>query len=744
MSSPVSGSPSHAGELTLPQALQQAAALHKAGRLNDAERWYLAILEAKPGQFHALHMAGVVAAQLGHLDVACRRLERAAEANPQSAHVCSDLGNVLKLMGRRDDALACWERALVLDPALAEAASNRGVVQKELGRAADALASFDAALSINAAFPDAWNNRASALLDLARFDDALASCDRALALTPDFPEALHNRAAALCALMRNEEAIASCDRALALDPGYADALNTRGVALHALGRLDAALASFDRALARAPDMAMALQNRGIALALLRRHEDAARDLARALALAPDLAFAPGQLLHSRMLCCDWRDYDGARSRIIAAARAGARVVDPFALLGLTDSAQDQLCCARTWVAARTPATLAPLWTGERYTHDRIRIAYLSADLHEHALAHLMAGVFEQHDRSRFEVMAASFGPAAPDGMRSRLAAAFERFVDVRRRSDREVAALLREWEVDVAVDLTGHTQGGRAAILALRPAPVQVNYLGYPGTMGAGYIDYILADAFVIPAAQRAGYAESVVTLPDSFQANDAQRPLAAQSPSRAALGLPGDGFVYCSFNNSNKITPAMFDVWMRVLRGIEGSVLWLLGGNAAVERNLRNEARARGVDPARLVFAPRLAYAEHLARYRAADLFLDTLPFNGGATASDALWAGLPVLTCAGQAFAARMAGSLLRAVGLPELVTHDLAAYERVALRLARAAGELAAVKARLAQHRTTSSLFDTGRFRLHLEAAYVQMWQRQQRGDPPADFAVAPAIH
>jgi predicted O-linked N-acetylglucosamine transferase (SPINDLY family) len=382
--------------------------------------------------------------------------------------------------------------------------------------------------------------------------------------------------------------------------------------------------------------------------------------------------------------------------------------------------------------------MAPLWAGERYRHDRIRVAYVSADFRVHAVSHLLAGVFERHDRRRFDTFAISLRPEEPSALGQRVKAAFSRFIDVSERSDRDAAELLRALEIDIAVDLTGFTDGLRPQILARRPAPIQVNYLGFPGTMGASYMDYILADAFVIPPAQAQYFSECVVYLPECFQANDDQRAISGGA-TRAGAALPEGAFVFCCFNNSHKLNPVMFDIWMRLLDRVPGSVLWLLSAGEAVGRNLRAEAAKRGVDPGRLVFAPRLPYAEHLGRLELADLFLDTLPFNAGATASDALWAGLPVLTCAGEAFAARMAGSILRAVGLPELITHGLADYEARALELAQQPRTLRTLRQTLSDNRRGAPVFDTDRRRRSLESAYVEMWQRHERGQERESFAV-----
>jgi predicted O-linked N-acetylglucosamine transferase (SPINDLY family) len=378
-----------------------------------------------------------------------------------------------------------------------------------------------------------------------------------------------------------------------------------------------------------------------------------------------------------------------------------------------------------------------LWNGRRYNHERLRIAYLSADFHEHATSYLMAGLFEHHDRSSFETIGVSFGPPDASAMRTRLTQALERFIDVSESDDETVAKLLCDLEVDIAVDLKGFTTGARPGILAFRPAPLQVNYLGYPGTMAADYIDYILADRTVISEHHRRCYWERVAYLPDSYQANDNRRHIDPTTPARHEVGLPEHGFVFCSFNSGYKITPVMFDVWMRLLRAVEGSVLWLIEGDPAAARNLREEARRRGISPDRLVFAPVVPLSAHLARHRLADLFLDTLPCNAHTTASDALWAGLPIVTCMGETFAGRVCASLLRAVGMPELIAESLPHYEQLAVNLALEPDRLLSVRRRLQESLTTTPLFDTARITRHIERAYRAMWERHQRGEPPADF-------
>jgi protein O-GlcNAc transferase len=392
------------------------------------------------------------------------------------------------------------------------------------------------------------------------------------------------------------------------------------------------------------------------------------------------------------------------------------------------------------VAGRHPASDQPLWRGERYRHSKIRVGYVSGDFRDHAVSMLAAGLFEKHDRERFEVIGISLAAAQNTPLAARVTASFTRFLDVTQRSDAQAAAQIRGQEVDILVDLMGFTRGCRPDIFARRPAPVQVNYLGYPGTMGAPYMDYILADDFVIPRDSRVHYGERVVYLPHCFQVNDDSRFMDAV-PSREAAGLPPSGLVFCSFNSSHKLNPVFFGIWMRLLMAIPGSVLWLLGETPPVKANLRRESAVRGIDPERLIFADRLPYAAHLARLALADLFLDSIPFSGGATVSDALWVGVPVVTCAGRALASRMAGSLMRAVGLIEGITDSVDAYEAAVLRLAASPLQLTEWRERLAQGRRDSPLFDTDLFRRHLECAYSAMWDRHQRGEEPESFDVLP---
>ena len=722
-------------------ALRQARALHQQGRLPEAERLYAAILEHDPDHFDALCLLGVIESQRGNYESAAALFGKAARLDPKCALVHSSLGNALLALERHAEAAASFGRALAMEPDHSEVLNNRGNALFKLKRYDEALASYDRALAVKADSAEILYNRGNVLRELTRYEEALGSYGRALAIRPEYAEALYHRCAALRHLKRHAEALAGYERLLAIKPEHAAALCDRGNALLEIGRHDKAVESYDRALAVEPRLAEARYNRGIALSALARHEEAAREFAELLNSDPDFPYAKGELLYSRLHCCDWKHWAQDVAQVERDVAAGKRVATPFALLCASESPTSQLQCAKTFIEDRHSASAPALWDGDRCRHDRIRVAYLSADFHDHATAYLTAELFELHDKSRFETHAISLGPERDDEWRIRLAKAFTRFHDVRHRGDRDVASLLRTLEIDIAVDLQGHTRGSRPGILAYRPAPIQVNYLGYPGTMGADFIDYILADRITIPQDQRPFYTEKVIYLPDMYQPNDPRRRIADNTPTRGEAGLPEGGFVFCSFVASYKISPPTFDSWMRLLAKIEGSVLWLLAGNADAVRNLRRNAQIRGIAPQRLVFAPRMKLEHHLARHRLADLFLDSLPINAHTTASDALWAGLPVLTCLGSSFAGRVAGSLLNALGLPELIAETREEYEALALDLAQNTDKLAALRAKLARNRQTHALFDTDRLRRHIESAFATMLERLQRGALPASFAVAP---
>lgn len=611
--------------------------------------------------------------------------------------------------------------------------------QSRRGDAAAALASCERALALNPRHAETHHLHGAALQQLGRFEAALARYDAALALRADFAETHYNRAVVLHELRRYGEALNGFDRALAIRPDHAATLNNCGNTLHALERFEAALASYDRALALDPGRAGTLVNRGHTLQALNRLTAAQASFEAALAIDPAHPYALSGLAECALKLCDFARRDELEPALRQSVTDGTATVFPFVLLGYADDPALQRHAAQQFIARRIAAP-PPLWRGEVWRNERIKLAYVSADFRAHALANLITEVLELHDRSRFEVVGVSLGPDDGSAMRARFVKAFDRFFDVRATPDRDVAAMLHNMHTDVVIDLNGYTMGCRPEIFAWRPAPIAVNYLGYPGTMAADFLDYIIGDPIVLPFERQPFFAETIVHLPDCYQPNDRQRPAAATAPSREACGLPEQGVVLCCFNSAWKIAPAMFEVWMGLLRKLDGSVLWLLHERDEAAANLRREAAARGVDPARLVFAPKLPADEHLARHVHADLFLDTLPYNAHTTASDALWCGVPVVTCRGEGFAARVAASLLQAVGLGELVTTSLDAYAALALKLATSQSQRADVRERLQQHRHTYPLFDSARSCRHLETAFRAMWERWQRGETPSGSQVA----
>lgn len=713
---------------------------------------------------------GVALAQAGQFSEAIASFDRVLALNPNSLDALRRKAAVLQLNGEALDALVLFDRLLQHDGKNPGLWNDRGAVLRDLERQAEAVESFDRALALLPDYPAALVNKGHVLRDMGRPQDALSHYDRALALMPGNAECLLSRAKALIDIDRRAEALEQFDSVVARDPQNLSAWLLRGQLLQGLkdfrGALDnytramehhaqsvslmidmakllenlksyeAALDGYNKALELEPDNAVVLYHRGMTLNRMNRPEEAVADLQQVYTIAPNYPMLEGTLHHLRMQVCDWSDY-AALPGLFQRLQNGETEVNPFPLVALPASAGDQLLASRAYSAKNFPA-LAPVWKGERYSHDKIRLGYLSADYHRHATAFLAAGLFEAHDRANFEVIAYSYGGNDNSAMRQRLEAGFDEFHDVSRISDEDVAQMIRAREIDILIDLKGFTQDNRLGITARRPAPLQVTYLGYPGTLALPFIDYAIVDRWVVPEKIQPFFSENLIFMPHSYQVNDDKREI-GKAPTRADYGLPPDVFVFCSFNHTYKITPDIFDVWMRILQQVPGSVLWLLEANPSAARNLRAEAQKRGVDPSRLIFAPKVPTEDHLARQALAGLFLDNLPCNAHTTASDALWGGLPVLTCPGHTFAGRVAASLLSAVGLPEMIVPDLKAYEETAVHLATHAADLAALRDKLAANRLQKPLFDTKLWTRHVEEAYRAIHARHLAGLPPAHYDV-----
>jgi len=754
--------------------LDQALNLYRQGRLRAAEELCRTILRHEPREFAALHLLGALKLQQDEPAEAIELTAAALQVDPGSAAAHSNHGLALAALKRPEEALASYAEALRINPGNAEVLAKRGDVLCDLDRLQEALASYDLALAINPRLVGALINRGLALRALGQHEKALEGYELALKIDPDNAQAWNIRGTVLHEVGRRREALLSYERALKLRPDYVEALFNRGNVLLELRRLPEALVGYSDTLAIRPDLAEAYCNRGHALADLRRFEEALASYERAASLKPDYLEAlvnhagmlakldrygealaeyeklrashpdaPGLLKEIAGCCaaaCQWSTGENLNPRVVDDAVSGRVPADPFLLLGFEASPAQHLAAARNWLRHRKVRGRAREWSRAAFSSDRLRIAYLSADYHRHATAHLIAELLELHDRKRFEIIGISFGPNERSELRSRLIRSFDRFYDVTTRTDEEAADLVRGLNCHIAVDLKGYTTDSRIGILAQRPAPIQASYLGYPGTSGADFVDYIIADRIVLPLDQQEFYSEKIVHLPDSYQVNDRKRPV-APPPTRGELALPEGALVFCCFNNSWKLNRRMFVIWMRLLSAVPGSVLWLFEPNATVAANLRREAGALGIEGDRLVLAPPVDLPQHLARIALADLFLDTLPYNAHTTASDALWMGVPVITCVGTTFAGRVAASLLHAAGLGELATATLEDYESLARKLATEAGIRQAVRAKLHGLKPVCPLFDTDRFRRGLETAYATMWDTWQRGEPPRSFSVDP---
>jgi predicted O-linked N-acetylglucosamine transferase (SPINDLY family) len=643
--------------------------------------------------------------------------------------------------GNLTEAEGLYRQILQISPFHFDALHLLGVMACQVGKNEIAMELIDRAIHVYPRSAEAYSNRANALYELQRYQEAVDSCDRAIALKPDYADAFSNRGNALNALHRYTDGLDSCDQALRLRHDYAEAHNNRGNALHALRRYEESLADYQAAIRINPQFAEAHGNYGAALFELQQYREAIDQLDQAIRLKPSSEYSSGLRLLARRFLCDWDGIDAECKELEAQVRRGERAAYPLVCLAISDSPALQSRVAETFTRDKVLPQIKPAAMPRRARRDKIRVGYFSPDFHNHAISYLIAGLFERHDRSRFEVLGFSLGPLVRDEMRERIASSMDQLMDVDHLSDHEVAELSRHHEVDIAVDLAGFTKGSRPAIFASHAAPIQVSFLGYPGTMGADFIDYVIADPIVINSENRPYFTEKIAFLPDCYQVNDSNRAIASATPTRQEERLPDVGFVYCCFNNGFKITPEIFDTWMRILAHVPGSVLWLLEGNPEADRNLRKEAARRGIAEDRIIFASRLPVPDHLARHKLADLFLDTLPYNAHTTASDSLWAGVPVLTREGKTFASRVAASLLWAVGLQDMVTKSEEAYEDLAVQLGLNAEKIGDVRRRLEENRLSLPLFDTDRFARNLEAAYNAMYARYHESLLPCDLYIGP---
>ena len=736
-------------------------ALLGLGRVEDAEASYRQAISRK-ADFPLAHFnLGRLLASTGRPNDAAASFHRAIQLQPDFADAHYNLALIHQNQRSWVAAISGYQRTLMVRSDHAEAWNNLGLVLKEQGSLSEAVQCYQRAIQVRPAYAEAFNNLGVAYRELRETQRALECYTRSLQLKSDHAAAFNNLGNLLLSMGRPSDAVTCLKRAVELQPGFAEAFTNLGAALQDLRRLNEAEECLRASLRLNPDDAATLQSLGN---VVRDGGDTAEAIAcyrRALDLNPQGLSALGQLIHQLQHQCAWDELPALTDRALAAVmdepvHPTESPLSPFAFLTMpvATSSQQQQQCASRWAtyATRTAIPVRPWWIesldnsspspGISSSKDdkRIRIGYLSADFRAHPVAELIVELFEVHDRSRFDVIGYSYGPDDGSAIRSRMMAAFESFVDLREMPLAESIQRISADQVDILVDLTGFTQHARTELLASRPAPIQVNYLGYPGTLGADFVDYILVDHFIVPADRQPFYNEALIHLPHCYQVNDTRREISSAIPTRRESGLPDEEFVYCSFNSNYKITSAMFDVWMDLLKETPSSVLWLLESNRQAPANLRREAEKRGVDSSRLIFAPRLPLPDHLARHQLADLFLDTFPVNAHTTASDALWAGLPVLTLSGETFVSRVAGSLLQTLELPELVTFRPEDYKLRALQLSRDPEELAELRTRLRANRQTSPVFDVRRSARAIENAFTTMHEVWRSGASPHSFDVS----
>ena len=684
--------------------VQDLISLYNEGHFERVLSEVKALISQFPKAITLFNIQGASNAGLQRFDAAITSFKSALKIKPDYAEAYYNIGNAFRDKGEADAALNNYKQALKIMPNHAQTYNNMGYVLHKKGELDAAIKSFAQALDIKPNHAEAYNNIANALKDKGELSAAINNYQKALDLKPEYLEAWYNLGNLLQDNGKLKSAIDKYKKAICIKPDYAKAYFNMGQALKDNGDTELAIQSFEQA----------------------------------IKIEPDYQAAHAQKLHQQAHICDWMAMQGSDKRIPNLGISD-QSVDIWTLLSLEDAPERHRLRAEIYVKQKFQQKRKSIHPKPEIKPSRLRIGYFSADFHNHPGMHLMVGMLATHDRDRFEIYAYSYGPDSDDEMRHRVIAAVDVFKEVREMTDPELAMLARHDKIDIAINRNGHTQNSRTGAFAYRAAPVQINYLGYPGTLGADFIDYIVADKRIIPAGSETYFSEKIIHLPHTYQPTDNKRPVSDKPVTRGDMGLPVTGFVFCCFNNNYKISAVEFDIWMRLLAQVEDSVLWLLKSNSWAEESLRQAAITRGITQDRLVFARKTSQPEHLARQRLADLFLDTFNYNAHTTASDALWMGLPVITKMGRGFAARVAGSLLTAMEMPELITKTEQAYEQLALDLAQNPTRLAELRQKIIAKQTTAPLFDTELYTRHLEAGYQQAYGRYLQGKDPADIIV-----
>jgi predicted O-linked N-acetylglucosamine transferase (SPINDLY family) len=706
----------------------------QSGRLEDADRTLRQIIKIQPKNADALCFLSVVMAKKLDYKSALKLINTSIDAAPRNPIAFNNQGNILKELSRYADALASYEKAISLAPNYEEAHNNKGNVLQDLGRYQEAVICYDTAISLAPSYAEAQFNKGNALQKLGLLGASLSCYDLAISIKQDYAEAWAYKGLALNKSKNFQEASFCYNSAVKINPRSAEIWNLIGLLFCDNQLHQDSLEYFDKAIDIDVSFAPAWSNKGLALLELKRYEEALLCFEKAISISKEGDFALGNLIHTKSYIGSWDKMDEYIFELATMVNNQKKASTPFAFLSAIDSPHGALDVAKRWVNQYHPLKnyFPPFKINK---HKKIKVGYFSPDFKNHPVSYLTAELIELHNRDFFEIYAFSLRKAPDDDdMRERLTNAFDHFLDVQDKSNIEIAELARDLEIDIAVDLAGHTQNGPIEIFSYRVAPIQVNYLGYPGTSGAQYMDYIIADRVVAPETSKQFFTEKIAYLPNSYMVDDSRRQPSSKVFTRVEMGLPENGFVFCCFNNSYKFNKKTLESWARIMMSIPGSVIWISEGNNLFQKNILIEFKKYGIDSPRIIFAKRVdSMADHLARLSLADLFLDTLPFNAHTTAIDALKSGLLLLACTGEAFAGRVSTSLLNAMGLPELIVKTTEEYERVATELATQPDKLIELKLKLQKNKITSPLFDTQTFVGNLESAYKEMYSAYVMNEP-----------
>jgi len=696
---------------------------------NDAAvKAYEKAISINPNYHEAHYCLGISLQRLKKLNAAAKSYKQAINIKPDYPEAHNNLGIVFLDLGQLDDALKCHENALELKSDYVDAYFNHGNICMLLGKIDRAKDSYLNAIDINPDYKEAYNNLGNIYKEMGQFHDSVECFNNAISIRYNFADAHNNLGNVLVEIGEIEDACQSYEIAIDLDPDNAEAHNNLGIANYKLGKLEIASRMYNKALLLNPSYADSYANLAIAKKDLKQYDDAILNYEKAVNLNSTLDYIHGGLLNTKMHICSWENWQKNLNDVIVKVNNQKKTVNPFSMIALVDDPNIHRKTSEIYINHIHPESdlLNKIKLYPR--HKKIRLGYFSPDFRDHPVSDLTAELYETHDRDKFEIFAFSFGADTKDKMNLRIKSGVDHFHDVCKMSYEEVVRLSRSFEIDIAVDLGGFTANTRTNVFAMSVAPIQISYIGYLGTMGTKYYDYLIADKTIIPEKNQKYYTEKIVYLP-CFQVNDSKQVVPNNFFTRKDIGLPEKGFVFCCFNNTFKITPSTFDSWARILGKVDDSVLLIYADNESAKRNLTNEIVKRGINSSRLIFGDRLPKLDYLARYRVADLFLDTHPYNAGTTASDALRMGLPILTYTGNSFPSRMASSLLNAINLQELIASSQEHYEDIAIELGLNPNKLEIIKEKLIDNLSTSELYDTPLFTKNIEAAYTQMYERYQ---------------